>query len=226
MGYQERPADWLVFHCDQIVDAISEGVISTDANTRIVFFNAGAEAMFGYNRNEVMGKPLDILVPEHYRGNHYRYFTKFSAQEESARMIGSRGRVTALRSDYSEFPAEISIARFSVGGSAMFTAVVRDMTARACRAAGLTPYVPQGAYYMLCDVSALGLRDDREAARLILAGKVRTGDRRVEKPGTFLPGDAPLAVAGPSHPFVSRMNAAIKSGYNGAMCALGPVGNA
>ncbi|HEY7675845.1 MAG TPA: TlyA family RNA methyltransferase [Candidatus Methylomirabilis sp.] len=44
----------------------------------------------------------------------------------------------------------------------------------------------------------------QEAARLILAGKVRTGDRRVEKPGTFLPGDAPLAVTGPSHPFVSR----------------------
>jgi 23S rRNA (cytidine1920-2'-O)/16S rRNA (cytidine1409-2'-O)-methyltransferase len=44
----------------------------------------------------------------------------------------------------------------------------------------------------------------QEAARLILAGKVRTGDRRIEKPGTFLPADAPLAVAGPSHPYVSR----------------------
>jgi len=44
----------------------------------------------------------------------------------------------------------------------------------------------------------------QEAAGLILAGKVRTGDRRVEKAGTFLPGDAPLAVVGPSHPYVSR----------------------
>ena len=44
----------------------------------------------------------------------------------------------------------------------------------------------------------------QEAARLILAGKVRAGDRRIEKPGTFLPADAPVAVAGPSHPFVSR----------------------
>lgn len=44
----------------------------------------------------------------------------------------------------------------------------------------------------------------QEAVRLILAGKVRTGDRRLEKPGTFVPGDTPLAVAGPSHPFVSR----------------------
>ncbi len=44
----------------------------------------------------------------------------------------------------------------------------------------------------------------QEAARLILAWKVRAGDRRIQKPGTFLPADAPVAVAGPSHPFVSR----------------------
>jgi aminotransferase len=44
----------------------------------------------------------------------------------------------------------------------------RDMTVRACREAGMTPFVPQGAYYMLCDVSGLGFKDDQEAARLML----------------------------------------------------------
>jgi aminotransferase len=44
----------------------------------------------------------------------------------------------------------------------------RDLVAAACRAAGLTPYVPQGAYYMLVDVASLGFRDDREAAQRIL----------------------------------------------------------
>ncbi|HEU4403123.1 MAG TPA: aminotransferase class I/II-fold pyridoxal phosphate-dependent enzyme [Candidatus Polarisedimenticolia bacterium] len=46
--------------------------------------------------------------------------------------------------------------------------VKRDMTVEACRAAGFTPYVPQGAYYMLADFRALGFKDDQEAARLIL----------------------------------------------------------
>ena len=46
--------------------------------------------------------------------------------------------------------------------------VKRDMTVKACREAGMTPYPPQGAYYMLCDVKDLGFKDDQEAARLIL----------------------------------------------------------
>jgi aminotransferase len=47
-------------------------------------------------------------------------------------------------------------------------AVKRDMTAAACRDAGLEPFVPQGAYYMLADFARLGFKDDQEAARLLL----------------------------------------------------------
>ncbi len=46
--------------------------------------------------------------------------------------------------------------------------IKRDMTADACRAAGLEPYVPQGAYYMLADIAGAGFRDDQEAARVML----------------------------------------------------------
>jgi 23S rRNA (cytidine1920-2'-O)/16S rRNA (cytidine1409-2'-O)-methyltransferase len=64
------------------------------------------------------------------------------------------------------------------------------------------PSTRQRADLLLVEQGMCGSR--QEAAGLILAGKVRSGDRRVQKPGTFLPPDAPLAVAGPAHPYVSR----------------------
>ncbi len=111
-----------------ILDIASDGIISIDASQCIIVFNRGAERIFGYRSEEVLGKPLDLLLPVRCAQDHFQQVQSFAAAPEKYRIMGARREVAGRRKDGSEFPAEVGISKSSVGGTVSMTAVVRDIT--------------------------------------------------------------------------------------------------
>ncbi|HEX2781908.1 MAG TPA: PAS domain S-box protein, partial [Gemmatimonadaceae bacterium] len=114
-----------------ILDIAADAIITIDEERRIVHFNRGAEEIFGYAPEEVLGRELEVLLPQRFRGAHPRYIREFGEAAESARRMGHRREVAGLRKDGREFPAEASISKIDIPGEGRFyTAVVRDVTER------------------------------------------------------------------------------------------------
>lgn len=111
-----------------MVEIAADGIISMDERHRIVLFNTGAEEIFGYGREEVMGEPLSILLPERFRGSHSDHVRRFAEGERQARRMGERREISGRRKDGSEFPAEASISRLETPEGLIFTVVIRDIT--------------------------------------------------------------------------------------------------
>lgn len=110
----------------------TDAIIAIDAGHRITMFNEGAERIFGYPKSEIMGQPLDILLPERFRLAHGRHIGTLEADRKASRLMGERQEIFGLRKDGSEFPAEASIAMVEGlgGGKKSFLAVLRDITVR------------------------------------------------------------------------------------------------
>lgn len=108
----------------------ADAIIAFDEELRITRFNGGAEMAFGYAEKEVLGLPLDTLIPERFRTAHAGHVHDFATSGTGARRMGDRREIFALRKDGSEFPAEASIACLDEGGERTFLVVVRDVTDR------------------------------------------------------------------------------------------------
>jgi PAS domain S-box-containing protein len=113
-----------------ILAIAAEAIVSIDEAQRITIFNDGAEAIFGYRREEVIGERLDILLPERFRNGHAGHVRSFGDQTASARRMAERQSIFGRRKDGSEFPAEASIAKLEIDGERTFTVVLRDITER------------------------------------------------------------------------------------------------
>ncbi|HEX8241851.1 MAG TPA: ATP-binding protein, partial [Longimicrobium sp.] len=113
-----------------IINISSDAIVTVDEEQRIVFFNQGAEQIFGYQAEEVMGQPLELLIPEAFRASHAAHVRRFGASPVVARRMGERGQISGRRKGGEVFPADASISKLDLGGSRLYTAVLRDVTDR------------------------------------------------------------------------------------------------
>ncbi|HEX7091924.1 MAG TPA: ATP-binding protein [Longimicrobiales bacterium] len=114
-----------------ICDIAADAIIALDEAQRILLFNQGAEAIFGYTRDEIIGQPLDLLIPERFRHSHRDvHIPAFTAAPERARHMAHRREIFGLRKDGTEFPAEASISKLEIDGRLFYTVVLRDVTER------------------------------------------------------------------------------------------------
>jgi PAS domain S-box-containing protein len=115
---------------DAIVRSAMDAIVTVDASQRIVLFNAAAEQMFGCTAADALGGPLDRFLPERFRAVHRRHVEQFGHTGDTARRMGPRIALSALRADGTEFPIEASISQVAVGDQQLFTVILRDVSAR------------------------------------------------------------------------------------------------
>ncbi|HEX6965258.1 MAG TPA: ATP-binding protein [Gemmatimonadaceae bacterium] len=113
-----------------IIAISSDAIISVDASQHIILFNHGAERIFGYTAAEVLGKPLELLIPERARAAHGKDLERFGRSTVAARRMGERGEIAGRRKSGEIFPADASISKVDVDGQRVYTVVLRDISER------------------------------------------------------------------------------------------------
>lgn len=120
-----------------LIDAIEDGIVIMDPRSRITFVNKGAETIFGLAEQDMIGHPLEALLPAAVRLRHQEHVEQFLAEARSGRMMSERVELSGMRSDGTEFPAEISICQFDLNDEVRLGAIVRDVSRRRAREAAL-----------------------------------------------------------------------------------------
>lgn len=113
-----------------VISIAIDGIIAIDESQRVTLFNEGAEQIFGYRQDEVVGEPIDLLLPLRFRRAHSVHIQQFASSPERARQMGQRSEVFGRRKSGEEFPAEAAIAKLKIDGRMIFTVVLRDITDR------------------------------------------------------------------------------------------------
>lgn len=105
-----------------------EAIVVTDQSANIMLFSAGAEAMFGYEGREVIGQPIEVLLPDGIRAAHRRHVEGFARGARESLRMHERTEIRGRRKSGDVFSAEASLAKLSTRNGGVFTAVVRDLT--------------------------------------------------------------------------------------------------
>jgi PAS domain S-box-containing protein len=116
-------------HFRRLLDAAPDGIVGVDASGRIVLVNSQTERMFGFRREELLGKSVELLIPERFRGRHPAHREHYCAQP-AIRPMGSGLDLRAVRADGTEFAVEISLSPFEGGSGGEVICVIRDVTDR------------------------------------------------------------------------------------------------
>ncbi|HEX5705216.1 MAG TPA: PAS domain S-box protein [Pyrinomonadaceae bacterium] len=112
-----------------IAETASDGIITIDENSTILFANRATEKIFGYSRNELVGHSLTMLMPEYLRHVHRAGLTRYMTTGER-HISWEAVELPGLHKNGSELPLELSFGELVEGGKRFFTGIVRDITDR------------------------------------------------------------------------------------------------
>lgn len=111
-----------------ILETAMDGIISIDEQQRVILFNNAAERIFGWRADQVLGKSIELLIPDRFRMAHRQDVDQFGRDMIDRRQMGAQRTVMALRASGEEFPIEASISRTTVRDHKIFTVILRDVT--------------------------------------------------------------------------------------------------
>ncbi|KUM02131.1 EAL domain-containing protein [Chromobacterium subtsugae] len=126
-----------------MIRSAMDGVISIDSSQRITLFNPAAERMFGYRAEQMLGQPLDSLMPSAVRSPHSQKVAAFVDKGLSSRRMGRLGKVQGVRADGAAFDLEASISKQELGDDWSCTVILRDISEREKMLAALQRNVQQ-----------------------------------------------------------------------------------
>ncbi len=112
---------------EQFLEFAPDAMLGVGRDGLIALVNKQTEELFRYRREELLGKPIEMLIPERYRAGHVRLRSGYF-DDPRTRPMGAGIELYGLRKDGSEFPAEISLSHIRTGGELLATAAVRDVT--------------------------------------------------------------------------------------------------
>lgn len=112
-----------------VAESAREGIVTADATGSIVSWNPAAAEIFGYEDEEVLGRPLTTLMPDRYRTAHDAGFALFLSTHEP-RVIGKTVELNGLGKDGIEFPIELSLSTWRLDELLFFTGIIRDISSR------------------------------------------------------------------------------------------------
>jgi PAS domain S-box-containing protein len=110
-----------------LFEALPDAMVVVDQTGTIVLVNTQMERLFGYERDEPLGKPVDILVPERLRNSHRGHRASYFLAP-TVRPMGSATDLPAARKDGQEFPVEISLSPVETSSGALVICAIRDVT--------------------------------------------------------------------------------------------------
>jgi len=112
-----------------LLDAIPDAILAVNREGVILKINSQVEEMFGYDRDELIGEKVELLVPERLRKEHHHHRANFAKQPKTRRM-GADLELYGRRRNGSEFPVEISLSPVKVEGGVIVLSAIRDITDR------------------------------------------------------------------------------------------------
>ncbi|MBC7697449.1 MAG: EAL domain-containing protein [Bacteroidia bacterium] len=111
-----------------VIDGALDGIITIDNKGAIIEFNPAAERIFGYQKEQVIGKPLgEVIVPPAQRSAHAHKHQQFVLTGQK-HIFDKRVELTAMRADGSEFPVELTLTSLNHDGLSLVTGFIRDLT--------------------------------------------------------------------------------------------------
>ena len=120
-----------------IIEHAADGIIVIGEEGGVQTFSPAAERIFDYSADEVVGRNVDILMPDPMKTGHDGFLKRY-VDDGAARIVGSSREVVGLRKDGSEFPMDLAVGEAFLEGERIFTGIVRDITARKAAEGALT----------------------------------------------------------------------------------------
>ena len=114
---------------EKLFESSPDAILVADSQGRIVRVNAQLEKLFGYQRQELQGELLEVLLPDRFRQAHQRHRDEYNA-EPSLRPMGTGMNLFARRRDGVEFPVDIMLSPMEIESGQQVLAVIRDVTER------------------------------------------------------------------------------------------------
>lgn len=112
-----------------ITESAVDAIIVTDHRGLICDWNRGAREIFGYEKEEALGQPLEILMPDQYKEAHRAGMDRYLGTQVP-HVIGGTVEVHGLRKSGERFPLELSLSTWTAGGERFFTGIIRDSSER------------------------------------------------------------------------------------------------
>ena len=113
-----------------LLDSAMDAIITVDDAQRIVLYNRAAESIFGFSAEQMLGQPLEALMPARFRATHTRHVWQFSATGTTSRRMGDGTVLYGQRASGEEFPLEASISQLNTADGRLFTVILRDVSER------------------------------------------------------------------------------------------------
>ncbi len=114
---------------EELLQAMPDGIVVVDGRGKIVFMNANATTMFGHPADEIVGRPVEVLIPPSAQNTHAHLRSGYMRNPE-ARRIAAREDLVARHRDGHDFPVDVSLSPWHTADRTLIIAAVRDVTER------------------------------------------------------------------------------------------------
>ena len=112
-----------------LIEVAPDAIVTADGDGHIVLVNGQTEALFGYQREELLGQPVELLLPQRFQAEHVGHRRGY-AHNPRIRPMGQNLELFARRKDGREFPVEISLGPIEADGELLVIATIRDISER------------------------------------------------------------------------------------------------